>query len=489
MCILHAQKPGKNGYKPCWAANTVPDVRERHSEELVLSITMRIAEQQCSLNDGTVGTLCIVSSSLLSTTTTTITIADSHGGSNYGNRREDRSTGKSSIASTTNSSNTDTFLCTSSHQSTAAFSDTTTTTSDEIFLYDPKSQLLLESSKQPSLSPSNPTTTNNITNNNDENVLNWETLEFSKAPKCNARFGATRNVADDPTVEAARDAAHAQALHEYQLAWDRLDPATVQRAIDLLTPYVRPERIQRIHTVLNQRTRQTRFVFENPSNPSNVFVCLRTLEAFGIQHVEIIMDSRLYHGKAALLQKRGMRTAMRAAQWLSLRQHTSTQAALHVLQQMEGCVILASDVTQSMQEDGEDASSLPTTKQSQDIQGIDWHAYMYPQNHHQQQNAESDGSLTVKPRPLCIVMDNEDRDISEEMRQACDGTFYLPMIGFGESFNFPVATTILAHLRAASWGYQDESGDVQQGLLMPGDIPPQEYQCLLLTGMLNSVSQ
>ena len=88
-----------------------------------------------------------------------------------------------------------------------------------------------------------------------------------------------------------------------------LDPDIVQRSIDILQPYVQPRRLDRIDEVLNQRTKHTRFLFENPSNPSNVWACLRTLDSFGIQYVDVIVHSESYLGKAAVNKKRGTRTA------------------------------------------------------------------------------------------------------------------------------------------------------------------------------------
>ena len=82
-----------------------------------------------------------------------------------------------------------------------------------------------------------------------------------------------------------------------------------------------------------------------------------------------------------------------------------------------------------------------------------------------------------------IVMGNEETGISDEMRAAADGTFFLPMAGFAESFNLSVATAICAaHLSAASSGHD-------QGPIRPGDLPTHEYNCLVLKGFLNSVAQ
>jgi hypothetical protein len=110
--------------------------------------------------------------------------------------------------------------------------------------------------------------------------------------------------------ETALDKTTSQSFQDSQSDLRSLTPQLVQRCIDILTPYVQDRRMERIDEVLSQRTRHTRFLFENPSNPSNVWACLRTLDSFGIQYVDVIIHSDSYAGKAAVGQKRGMRTAM-----------------------------------------------------------------------------------------------------------------------------------------------------------------------------------
>ena len=79
-------------------------------------------------------------------------------------------------------------------------------------------------------------------------------------------------------------------------------------------------------------------------------------------------------------------------------------------------------------------------------------------------------------------MGNEDRGISEEMRNLADETFTLPMCGFAESFNLSVATSItLAHMSAKS-----QNGN---GPLKPGDMDKHELNCLYLKGLLHSIAQ
>lgn len=238
--------------------------------------------------------------------------------------------------------------------------------------------------------------------------------------------------------------------------WSQLDPALIQRGIAALTPYVRPRRIATIRRVLAHRTGHTHFLFEHPSNPSNVWACLRTLDAFGVQHVHVVLssdtdDSSSIPRKA---QKQGVRTAVGSAQWLTLRQYSTTAEAIRALQQHFRLVV--ADVT-----DDDEGVVTPSI----DIRDINWSP---PGN---------------DDRPWCIVMGNEETGVTDEMRAAADIRFRLPMVGFVESFNLSVATAIcLSHLSVAS-------NNNDNGPLRPGDLSPHQYDCLLLKGLWNSVAQ
>ena len=299
-------------------------------------------------------------------------------------------------------------------------------------------------------------------------TLEWESFEFSNSPKWDQRFfldpdSKISKMKEDHTPwqdmveeETKQDIQSAQQINANTKAWEQLSPQLIAQATQVLRPYVKPDRMERIENVLSQRTAHTRFLFENPSNPSNAWACLRTLDAFGIQHVDVIIQSEQYKGKAALTQKRGMRTAMGSARWLTLRNHASTAEAIAAIRaQQPNIRIYASDVNAN----------------AQDIRTIEWDV------------AKGDGKTTeTEDSPICIVMGNEERGISDEMRQLVQGTFYLPMSGFAESFNLSVATAItLAYLSAAS--------NEGHGPLRPGDLSEQEYNALFFKGVYHSVAQ
>lgn len=284
-------------------------------------------------------------------------------------------------------------------------------------------------------------------------TLEWESFDFASSPKWDKRFDdnsihLASNSEDWQDIEAREtdeDIALQKKFEKIHRLWDHLDPELVDRATEILVPYMEEKRWSRIQEVVSKRTQQTRFLFENPSNPSNVWACLRTLDSFGIQHVDVVIQSGQYEGKAALTQKRGMRTAMGSAKWLTLRNHLSTRNAL-----------------QQLKRDGYHVYCTNVDPDSKDVRDIDWDA---------------------SGKKICIVMGNEQKGISDEVREMADDSFYLPMVGMAESFNLSVATAItLAHLSAAS-------PEVGKGPLRSGDLSEQEYKTLLLKGAINTVQQ
>ena len=141
-----------------------------------------------------------------------------------------------------------------------------------------------------------------------------------------------------------------------------------------------------------------------------MWACLRTIDSFGIQNVDVIINSKMYEGKQAITQKRGMRTAMGSAQWLTLTNHPTTYDAIQTIRHLQGYKIYASDLNPN----------------SQDIRNIQWNDT--DNNNENNTNAKSI-NFGNSDRPICIVMGNEDRGISDEMRELVDETFTLPMYG------------------------------------------------------------
>jgi tRNA (guanosine-2'-O-)-methyltransferase len=364
-------------------------------------------------------------------------------------------------------------------------------------------------------------TNSDSSDNNVNNLLDWETFEFGTSPKMDIRFENTNNNDNDPSTNPSNvtglpnnvlntistNSITYKSYEEFEMNIDKhtstksiqsqidllsLSPDIVSRAITTLSPYIQPRRLDRIDAVLQHRTRHTTFLFENPSNPSNVYACLRTLDSFGIQYVNVVITSTSYTGKAAMNQKRGMRTAMGSASWMTIRQFNSIENAISTLRTEEGCLIYASDLNPKAKDVRELIWDVDCDNNDDDnIDGVQ-----------QQQQKKS----KQQQRPICIVMGNEECGISETLRTLADETFYLPMCGFAESYNLSVATAItLAYMKAASTTStlsldsdktsigSDDDGSSNilhyRGPLRPGDLDPHEIQCLKLRGVLNSLAQ
>ena len=312
--------------------------------------------------------------------------------------------------------------------------------------------------------------------------LSWDSFDFGLNPKQDNRFSNMNNneiasnsnteeLVFDQEKETIEDIKCSNELRTINDAYMKLDPILVSKATSILEPWINEKRQQRITTVLKHRTRNVKFLYENPANPSNVWACLRTIDSFGIQNVDLVIDSGMYgEGKQTLMQKRGMRTAMGSAQWLTLTNYPSTKEAIQHIRDVQGYKIYASDLNPN----------------SIDIRDIDWDNNnsinnMNNDNKNDSDENDQDQDQNQDQRPICIVMGNEDRGISDEMRSLADETFTLPMYGFAESFNLSVATSIiLAHMSS-------KSVDSSTGPLRPGDLSEHEYNCLYLKGLLKSL--
>lgn len=207
----------------------------------------------------------------------------------------------------------------------------------------------------------------------------------------------------------------------------------------------------------------------------------------------MIVNSDSYQGKAAVNQKRGMRTAMGSATWMTVRQFGSIEEAIATLRKEEGCLIYASDLNPN----AKDVRDLIWDVDFDDPEDSDIDYSVEDERNDADDRRRDDVVRKIRTnshqRPICIVMGNEERGISDQMRNLADETFYLPMCGFAESFNLSVATAItLAYMSAVSGRGNDGKTGMDSGIkgpLRPGDLDPHELQCLKLRGVINSLAQ
>jgi hypothetical protein len=117
-----------------------------------------------------------------------------------------------------------------------------------------------------------------------DSILSWDKFEYSTSPKIDTRFGTVQynhtNTTELPKEELLEqlhqqetifDQEYSQVVTTQNQLWRSIPPETVQIATNFLQPYIQPERIRRIQTVLQQRTQNVRFLFES-KYPSELMV-------------------------------------------------------------------------------------------------------------------------------------------------------------------------------------------------------------------------
>ena len=148
----------------------------------------------------------------------------------------------------------------------------------------------------------------------------WESFDYSENPKAQT---------------FTKDKAPTSVL--------QLPESSIHIAISLLSPFLTSPRLAKLNDVLSRRDLDTIFLFENPTNPSNVYACLRTLDSFGIQNSHVInndADRRATADPLPIRQpstltlkqsNRGARTAAGAAQWVSVTSYPEGKSSSSII--------------------------------------------------------------------------------------------------------------------------------------------------------------
>jgi tRNA (guanosine-2'-O-)-methyltransferase len=162
---------------------------------------------------------------------------------------------------------------------------------------------------------------------------------------------------------------------------------------------VTPQKLQRMHEVLAQRTRHVALVLEESYHDSNVSAMLRSAECFGVQDVYMIESRNRTEFKVGV--------ARGSDQWLSLHRYEQADAATQCLKDLkdQGYLIVA---------------TVPDT------------------------NALPIDNLPLD-KPIALVFGNERLGISNEVRQQANVFVTIPMVGFTESLNVSVAAATIMY--------------------------------------------
>ena len=178
--------------------------------------------------------------------------------------------------------------------------------------------------------------------------------------------------------------------------------------------------------------------FERPSNPSNHWACLRTLDAYGVQDVHVVPDT-LEHAAARAAARgvtgeteqhrnrhRKMTKASKAQSWLNVREYAS-----------------ATELVDDLHSRGYRVAATDLGAGSEAIGTVDW---------------------ASEPTVLCFG--NEEVGISDELRRLADLRVHLPMKGLAESLNLSVSVAACLSFISAKGALEPDLAENQQRELL-----------------------
>ena len=199
--------------------------------------------------------------------------------------------------------------------------------------------------------------------------------------------------------------------------------------IEGLTPYLTPERREKIDRVVAARTYSVVPVLEGLYDRGNVSAVLRSAEALGYQAVHIVELSEKF--------KKAQRVTQGAEKWLDIRSWERTSDCLEHLR-ARGYRILAAHV--------EDAQPITEISFAE---------------------------------PAALFFGNEREGLTAEVLEDADAHVVVPMAGFTQSYNISVAAALaLYHI------YQERT----QRLGAHGDLSEDERRCLTASYYLRCVA-
>ena len=191
------------------------------------------------------------------------------------------------------------------------------------------------------------------------------------------------------------------------------------RVIEALRPLITDRRLERIESVLANRTYNLSVVLEGLYDTGNMSAVMRSADSFGIQRMNLVLTASRY--------KVGRRVSVGSHKWLDIHHYKTSIECARELKD-KGYRLLATHL------DG----AVP----------ID----------------EVDFSV-----PTALVFGNEHAGVTQEMVDLCDGRIIIPMMGFAQSFNVSVAAAV-----ALYHGTQDR----KRRLGRSGDLTPEQRDVL-----------
>lgn len=165
-----------------------------------------------------------------------------------------------------------------------------------------------------------------------------------------------------------------------------------------ITPFIGPTRLDKIHEVVRNRLSSLHLAIEHPCNINNAMAAIRTAESLGVYHIHIIAPE--YESEVIKIITQG------AFVWVNIYFYDNLDAFLTTLK----------------------------------------HTFDWPLQMNLAGAALSDTACNLSDvpidKPLCILVGNEQRGLTDEAKAACQYCFMIPMVGMSQSFNLSVAAAI-----------------------------------------------
>ena len=175
----------------------------------------------------------------------------------------------------------------------------------------------------------------------------------------------------------------------------------LEKRISYYSELITAERLQKMNTVLRNRTRYISVALENIFQPHNASAVLRSCDAFGIQDVHIIENSNKFSSNSAV--------DMGTSQWLTLQRYRKEKNnTIHAIENLkdQGYRVVAT----SPHADDIDLEEFDVTKGK------------------------------------CVLLFGTELDgLTPEALAAADEYVKIPMYGFVESFNISVCVALTLH--------------------------------------------
>lgn len=175
-----------------------------------------------------------------------------------------------------------------------------------------------------------------------------------------------------------------------------------------------PQREKKLKNTIRRKQPNLTLVFDNVTDPHNIYACLRTADSVGVMEVFIIHTGKVFEKK----EKEGKRSASSAKKWMRINFFTDHETCFKAVKQrydkIYGTYL------------GEAAVDL----------------------------YEMDLTDSV-----ALVFGNEQEGLSEEAKAFCDGQFLIPQVGMIESLNISVACAVTlyeAYRQRKLKGYYDD---------------------------------